>query len=75
MNQGQRFSASNAMNNRSQREFDTYLYENALKIMDGSYVATPNPTVTSRNIFSGYSHNEGASNAQHVTNKGLYESS
>lgn len=69
MMSSQNYSSANPMNNRSTREYQTRMYQNASAIMRGENTPSPGAVVSTPNLFNGYSSVENQNNADTVTSR------
>lgn len=65
-------TSADPLNNRDARQYATQMYENALAILNGNYVESPEAETPRRRILTGYNLAGNITNANNVTNYGLH---
>lgn len=65
-------TSADPLNNRDARQYATQMYENALAILNGNYVESPEAETPRRKALTGYNLAGNITNANNVTNYGLH---
>lgn len=65
-------TSADPLNNRDARQYATQMYENALAILNGNYVESPEAETPQRKAITGYNLAGNITNANNVTNYGLH---
>lgn len=62
----QNYAIADPMNNRSSNQYETEVYNNAIRLANGDVSVAPSAGVTTKNLFNGYSRRENKTNADEV---------